>query len=120
METVYYALLGAFLFIAIQLKIEKDLKDKDPNEAKIPWSTFLNKNWDDFIFAFICALILGYVQEEVFAALMHWQEWNADKAWNIYYDTEYFISIGLGVFGTLIIQQSYKLGMTIIKKLSSK
>lgn len=120
MNPVIAALIGAFLYVVIQLKVEKDLRDKNPKYSKVSWREWLGKNWDDFLFAFIVAPILGYFQEEIYSGLIHWREWDADKAWDIYFDTEYFISVGLGVFGTLIIQQLYKFGIKLIKALSNE
>lgn len=110
--TILFALIGAILFILIQLKFEKDKHDKA--NKPMNWASFLSKNWDDFIFAVVCALILGWLQDPVYSALIHWQEWEPEQAWDIYYDTELLISVALGAFGTLIIQQVWKLGVKII------
>ncbi len=115
METAIYALLGALLLIAIQLKAEKDKRDRNPKLAKQSWKVFLGKNWDDFVFALICAVVLGYLQEDVYSALIHWREWDEDASWDVYYDTEFLISASLGIFGTLIIQKFYRLGSKVIK-----
>ncbi len=116
METVFYALIGSFLLIAFQLKTEKDKRDKDPKLNKTTWAAFFNKNWDDFLFAIVCAVALGYLQEPFYSALIHWREWPEENAWDIYFDVEYLISACLGMFGTLIIRKVFHLGNKLINK----
>lgn len=113
--TIIYALAGALLLIAIQIKAEKDKRDKDHKQNKKTWGQFIAESWDDFLFAIICAVLLGWLQDPVFSALIHLQKWNPDYAWEVYYDTEYLISAALGVFGTLIIQKVYSLGSKLIR-----
>lgn len=119
METLFYAFIGALLLILTQLKLEKNRRDRDPSiSKKIPWSKFIAQNWDDFLYAIVCALFLGYLQADIFSALIRWRDWNAKEAWDIYRESEFVISVGCGLFGTLIVQQIFSLGIKLIGKVS--
>lgn len=110
------ALLGSILFIAIQLKIEKQKSDDEGYHIR--WKNYFKKEWDDFAFSIVIGQILAFFQESIFYGYAEWQDWNDDKAIDFYIEGEYAIAGGMGLFGSLLIMILFKFIIKKAKKIS--
>ena len=110
--THFFALLGSVLFIAIQLKIEKEKDDKNPR-YKTKWTKYFQKNWDDFAFSVLAGQALAFIQESLFFGWVEWQDKDFDKMTDFYVEAENALSAGSGLFGSLIIMIVFRF---VIKK----
>ncbi len=106
------ALLGSILFIAIQLKIEKEKDDNNPR-YHTRWGKYFKKKWDDFAFSILAGLILAFFQESIFFAWVEWQDKDYDKMLDFYVEAELMLAAGVGLFGSLLIMIVFKY---VIKK----
>lgn len=111
------AILGTLLFIAIQLKMEKQKSDENPN-YRLVWKEYLIKEWDDFAFSLIIGLILTFFQESIFFAFTEWKGYEIDKAIDFYVEAELAIAGFMGLFGSLIIMILFKYVMKKTNKLA--
>jgi hypothetical protein len=101
------AILGTLLFIAIQLKIEKQKADTDP-KYHLRWKEYFQKEWDDFAFSLIIGLVLVFFQESIFFAYTEWKEMDVEKAIDFYVEAELAIAGFMGLFGSLLIMILFK------------
>ncbi len=110
------ALAGSILFIAIQLKIEKEKDDKNPR-YHTRWGKYFKKNWDDFLFSMIAGQILAFFQESIFFAWVEWQDKDYDKMIDFYIEAEVGIAGAMGLFGSLLIMIVFRYVMKKAAKL---
>ena len=110
------ALAGSILFIAIQLKIEKEKDDKCPR-YRTRWNKYFKKNWDDFLFSVAAGQVLAYFQESLFFGWVEWKDKDYDKMLDFYVEAEQAIAGGLGLFGSLLIMILFRFVMRKASKL---
>lgn len=110
------ALLGSVLFIAIQLKIQKQKSDDEG--YSIQWKNYFLKEYDDFVFSILIGQLLVFFQESIFYAYAEWAEWSDDKAIDFYVEGEIGIAGAMGLFGSLLIMLVFKFVVKKAKKLS--
>jgi hypothetical protein len=108
------AFIGTVVFIAIQLKIEKQKADSNP-KYHLKWKNYFQKEWDDFAFSLIVGQCLAFFQESIFYGYASWADWSDDKAIDFYVESEIAIAGCMGLFGSLLIMIVFKY---IIKKAS--
>lgn len=117
MEIYIAAAIGTLVFIAIQLKIEKQKSDSDP-KYHLKWKKYFQKEWDDFLFSLIIGQGLAFFQESIFYGYAEWADWNDEKAIDFYIESEIAIAGCMGLFGSLLIMILFKFVIKKAAKLS--
>jgi hypothetical protein len=119
--SMIYALCGSLLFIIMWMLTEKNLRDKDPKyDQKSSWKQFLWKSLDDFLFAIVCGVVVGYFPQPIFGLLIWLLAMDADAALQYYDEHPDWVIFGMGVFGSVIIKTLYEAGMFALKMVRGK
>ena len=118
--SVLAAVVGGILVIILWIFSEKQKRDKNEKYAKATtWGNYFSRTWDDFVFALICAVIMGVYYHGIFnlgLLIFGVEEEQAKDYWLMFKENQGFALLLAGMFGTFIVKGIWQGGKFILKK----